>query len=69
MYVEKAELISNMVRLQDGQILTVNYITYFGVLIRGIQYSKGESTVRSTLKYLNRCEAMLDLEPICDEHQ
>ena len=69
MYVEKAELIENMVRLQDGQTLSVNYITYFGVLIRGIQYSKGESTFRSTLKYLNRCEAMLDLEPICDEHQ
>jgi hypothetical protein len=67
MYIEKAELINNMVRLQDGQTLNGNYVKYFLLLVRGIQFSKGESTIVTTLKYINRCEAMLDLEPIYEK--
>jgi hypothetical protein len=64
MYIEKTELINNMVRLQDGQTINGYYVIYFGLLVRGIQYSKKENSIENTIKYLKRCEAMLDLEPL-----
>jgi hypothetical protein len=64
MYVEKTELINNMVRLQDGQTINGYYVIYFGLLLRSIQYYKGNSGVENTLKFMSRCESMLDLNPL-----
>jgi hypothetical protein len=61
---EKTDLIRSMVRLQDGQTLPTNYITYFILLLKSIQIHKGNQGIERTLKFMSRCEATLDLEEI-----
>jgi hypothetical protein len=61
---EKTELIRNMIRFQDGEVLGGDLIIYFGLLLRSIQYYKGNSDVENTLKFMSRCESMLDLNPL-----
>ena len=61
---EKTELIRNMIRFQDGEVLGGDLIIYFGLLLRSIQYYKGNSGVENTLKFMSRCESMLDLNPL-----
>ena len=62
---EKTELIRNMIRFQDGEVLGGDLIIiYFGLLLRSIQYYKGNSGVENILKFMSRCESMLDLNPL-----
>ena len=57
----KTDLINSMVIHQDG----VNGITkYISLLLKSIQIHKGNQGIERTLRFLNRCEAILDLEPL-----
>jgi hypothetical protein len=57
----KTDLIDCMVMRQDG----VNGVTkYISLLLKSIQIHKGNQGIERTLKFLNRCEAILDLEPL-----
>jgi hypothetical protein len=60
---EKTELIDNMVRFQDGG-KGGGLIKYFDLLLRSLKYLPEEQGIEKTLKFMNRCEGILDLNPL-----
>jgi hypothetical protein len=61
---EKTELIRNMIRFQDGEVLGRGLIKYFDLLLRSLKYLPEEQGIEKTLKFMSRCEGLLDLNPL-----
>jgi hypothetical protein len=61
---EKTELIRNMIRFQDGEVLGGDLIIYFGLLLRSLKYLPEKHGIEKTLKFMSRWEALLDLEEL-----